>query len=442
MVKASVLVEKTAKSAETSWDTQQAWELRQKHVLPSTQHYYSKPLTLVKGEMQYVWDDQGKKYLDAFAGVVTISIGHCHPQWVKAIQKQTETLYHTTTLYGHPSLGVTAQKLVRRAKAANPDLEVCFFTNAGCEANELAAIIAKNYTALRHSFHGRTLMAMTLTGQSPWRHSGPYVFGVLHAPANYTYRRPEGTTPAQYAGLCARELEEAIQYGTSGKIAAFIAEPILGNGGVIDPEPEYLPEAYRIVKKYGGLYITDEVQTGVGRTGNKFLGIEHWGVKPDMVTMAKGLGNGYPIGAVITTREIAESMRGKVHFNTFGGGPVAMAAVSTVLDVLEAEKLPANAQEVGTYLKGKFQKLAQKYPAVGDVRGKGLMLGVELVKNPKTKEPAPEIASKIMETAREQGVLIGKGGMAGNVLRVKPPLRITKKDADAIADSIEAGLRS
>lgn len=428
--------------------TEQILELRKKHLLPSTAAYYSKPLQIVKGRGQYVFDEKGKKYLDGFAGVVTISIGHCHPHWVKAIQEQAAELYHTTTLYLHPNLVKLAGRLVRKAQAANPELEVCFFTNSGCEANELAAIISKNYTgkqefvALRHSFHGRTIMAMSLTGQSVWRHSMPYVFGVYHAPANYTYRRPQSTTPEQYVSLCVRELEEVIQYSTSGKIAAFIAEPISGFGGVIDPEPEYYPQAYEIVKKYGGLFISDEVQTGVGRTGKKFLGIEQWGVRPDIVTMAKGLGNGYPLGAVITTKEIAKSMEGKVHFNTFGGNPVAMAAGLAVLDVLENEKLADNAAEVGGYLKKKLQALEEKSPWVGEVRGKGLMLGVELVKDKKTKEPAPQEVLKVMDLTKDRGVLIGKGGMAGNVIRIKPPLCLTKQDADTVAAVLEDCLKN
>lgn len=426
---------------------EQVLEARERFILPSSATYYTKPLMISRAERQYVFDHTDRKYLDAFAGVVTISVGHCHPEIVRRAQAQMGVFDHSTTLYLYPQLVRYAKKLVEHVKPANPELEVCFFTNAGCEANELAAIISKNHTgrsefiALRHSFHGRTLMAMSLTGQSIWRHSMPYVFGVYHAPANYTYRRPEGTTPAQYADLCALELEEVIKYSTSGKIAAFIAEPISGFGGVIDPEPGYFPKAYDIVKKYGGLFIADEVQTGVGRTGNKFLGIEQWGVKPDIVTMAKGLGNGYPLGAVVTTRAIAESMRGKTHFNTFGGNPVAMTVGEAVLDVLDAEKLPQNAATVGGYLKQGLQKLAEKTPWIGDVRGKGLMLGVELVKDKKTKEPAGQELLKVMDLAKDKGVLFGKGGMSGNVLRIKPPLCITKTDADWILSALEESLK-
>ncbi|MBI4057560.1 MAG: aspartate aminotransferase family protein [Elusimicrobia bacterium] len=448
MAKASILEKpEFSKDILSSWTAEEVLEARQKHILPSTLTYYTKPLMVSRAEGAYLYDEKGKKYLDAFAGVVTVSIGHCHPHWVKRIQYQIGTFAHSTTLYLYPQLVEFAQKLIKMVKPANPALDVCFFTNAGCEANELAAILAKNYTgrseflALRHSFHGRTLMAMSFTGQSLWRHSMPYVFGVYHAPANYTYRRPEGTTPKQYAHWCADEVEEIIKYSTSGKIAAYIAEPIAGFGGVIDPEPDYFPRVYEIVKKHGGLFISDEVQTGVGRTGKKFLGIEQWGVRPDIVTMAKGLGNGYPLGAVVTTREVAESMRGKVHFNTFGGSPVAMAAGLAVLEVLEKEKLPQNAAEVGGYLKQKLLKVMENQSLVGEVRGKGLMLGVELVKDKKTKEPASQELLKVMDLAKERGLVLGKGGMAGNVLRIKPPLCITKKEADFIAEVLEESLK-
>ena len=427
--------------------TEEIMEGRAKNILPSTVTYYKKPVQIVKGEMQYLYDESGKKYLDGFAGVCTVSIGHCHPTWVKAIQSQIETLFHTTTIYLQPHLVKMAQRLVEKVKPANPDLEVCFFTNAGCEATELATIIAKNYTgrhefiALRHSFHGRTQMAMNLTGQSVWRHSTPYAFGVYHAPQNYTYRRPDGMTPSQYAQSCVGEMKEIIKYSTMGKIAAFIGEPISGFGGTITPEPEFFPGVYEAVKAADGLYISDEVQTGVGRTGNKFLGIEHWGVKPDIVTMAKGIGNGYPLGAVITTREIAESMKNRIHFNTFGGSPVAMSAGLAVLDVLEREKLSENAHEVGSYLKGKLTALMDKHELIGDVRGMGLMLGIELVKDRKTKEPASAELLDVIEKAKDAGLLLGKGGMTGNTIRIKPPMCFTKENADFTVDVLDEALK-
>lgn len=420
---------------------------RKEYLLPSTMTYYRNPVTIVKGEMQYVYDDKGKKYIDAFSAVVTISVGHCHPEVLDRAIAQMKELQHMTTLYYHPQIVQYAEKMAKVAKNANPDLKVSFFTNSGSEATELAALLAKNYTgthefvALRHSFHGRTLMAMTLTGQSLWRHSLPYVFGVHHIPAGYTYRKPEQMTDDQFVDYCARELEEVIKYQTCGKIAALIAEPIQGFGGVICPPPNYFKRIYDVVKKYGGLFISDEVQTGFGRTGDKFFGIEHWGVKPDIITMAKGIGNGIPLGGIITTSEIAKSMTGKVHFNTYGGNPVSMAQGEAVLDVIEKYKYAENARVVGQEIVNGMKKLMEKYSVIGEVRGKGLMLGVELVKNPETKEPAPQLTLDIMEEAKNEGVLLGKGAMAGNVIRIKPPLCTTIEDAKTIVSVFEIALK-
>lgn len=413
-------------------------ELRAKYLLPSTMTYFSEPINIVKGEMQYVYDDTGKKYLDGFSAVVTISVGHCHPDIVPKIQAQVANLQHMTTLYFHPNIALYAKKMAEVSKAANPNLQVSFFTNSGCEANELAALLAKNFTkrtefiGLRHSFHGRTLMAMSLTGQSVWRHSLPYVFGVSHAPAGYCYRCPFGMTYPNCDLACAKEVEQIIKYSTSGHIAGFIAEPIQGFGGVVDPPKEYFKIVYDIVKKYGGVYISDEVQTGFGRTGDKFFGIEQWGVKPDIITMAKGIGNGVPLGGIITTTEIAESMRGKVHFNTYGGNPVSMAAGLGVLEVIEKYNYAHNAAVVGKFLKEKLNELMESHKIVGDVRGKGLMLGFELVKDRKTKEPAAKETLRVMDLCKDRGLLVGKGAMAGNVIRIKPPLCITKDDAEFI----------
>jgi alanine-glyoxylate transaminase/(R)-3-amino-2-methylpropionate-pyruvate transaminase len=412
--------------------------LRAKHILPLPAPMYSKPLQIVKGRMQFVFDEKGKKYLDAFAGVATVSIGHSHPHFVAKLTEQIGEYFHTPALYMHPSLGLYAQRLLKKVKAANPDLDVCFFTNSGSEANELAALIAKNHTgshefvALRHSYHGRTLMTMALTGQSNWRHSTPYGQSVYFAQTNYVYRGVNSK-------MALADLSDGIKTNTSGKIAAFYAEPINGVGGCITPEPDYFKEAYEIVRKHGGLCIADEVQTGLGRTGKKFLGIEQWGAKPDIVTMAKGLGNGYPIGCVITTQEIAASMKGKLHYNTFGGSPAQMAAAGAVLDVYEKESLGENAHEVGTYLLERLRNI--RSPLIGDVRGMGLMIAVELVKDKKTKEPNLDAAVRMLDLTKDAGLLIGKGGLNGNILRIKPPLCFSKSDADFTAEVIENALK-
>jgi alanine-glyoxylate transaminase/(R)-3-amino-2-methylpropionate-pyruvate transaminase len=420
--------------------------LRKEHLLPSTMTYYSKPVNILRGSMQYVYDETGRKYLDAFSAVVTISVGHCHPDVIAPVVRQVQTLQHMTTLYYHPRIVTYARKMSEAAAGANPALKNCFFTNSGSEATELAALLAKNYThtsefiAVRHSFHGRTLMAMTLTGQSLWRHSLPYVFGVHHAPAGYTYRKPAGMTDDQFGEFCADQVEEIIKYQTCGKLAAFIAEPIQGFGGVITPPKNYFPRIYDVVKKYGGLFIADEVQTGFGRTGDKFFGIEHWGVKPDIITMAKGIGNGVPLGGVITTPEIAHSMDGKVHFNTYGGNPVSMTQGEAVLDVIKKYDYATNARVLGAHIVAGVNELQKKHPGIAEIRGMGLMLGIEIVKDPKTKEPDPQRVLRILDEARDAGVLLGKGGMAGNVIRVKPPLCSTIEDGDTILNVLDAAL--
>ncbi len=439
----------TKTNGHTAYDGPSAAEVqkwRERTCFPMMQ-YYKDPFLIARGSMQYVWDDKGRKYLDAFAGVVTVSVGHCHPLVVERAQKQMEKLWHSTTLYYYKELPSFAEKLLKRVKPANPALDAVFFTNSGTEATELATLLCKAYTGrsefigLRHSFHGRTMMSMTLTGQSAWRHSTPYLPGVNLAPANYTYRRPASMNPTQYAEWCADEVKNIIDHCTPGKIGGFIGEPIAGNGGCIVPEPEYFPRVYKHVKDAGGLYITDEVQCGVGRTGDDFLGISKWGVKPDIVDMAKGLGNGFPLGAVVTTREIADSLKGKLHFNTFGGNPIACTVGEAVLDVLEQEKLPQNAKVVGNYLIAKLKKLQAGDERIGDVRGMGLMLGVELVKDAKSKTPDAALAGTLMESMREEGVLIGKGAQAGNVLRIKPPLCFTKENADQLIDALEKSLK-
>jgi alanine-glyoxylate transaminase/(R)-3-amino-2-methylpropionate-pyruvate transaminase len=437
-MKKQALLERN-ETAAGQFSTEEVAALREKHVLALPGPMYAKPLQIVRGRGQYVFDEKGRKYLDGFAGVATVSIGHSHPHWLKKIKEQMDEYFHTTALYLHPSLGLFAQRLATMLKMANPQLEMCFFTNSGSEANELAALIAKNYTgshefvALQHSYHGRTLMAMALTGQSNWRHSTPYGQSVSFAQNNYTYRGYGYKSSLD-------SLAQTIRTSTSGRIAAFYAEPINGVGGVMVPEPEYFPGAYELVKKAGGLFVADEVQTGVYRTGNEFLGIQKWRVKPDIVTMAKGLGNGYPIGCVVTTREIGEAMKGKLHYNTFGGSPVQMAAAGAVLDVLEKENLAKNAHEVGNHLLAKLRKLGDKNPHVGEVRGMGLMVGVEMVKDKKSQEPAADIAVKLLDLTKDRGLLIGKGGLSGNILRIKPPLCITKKDADFMAEVLEESL--
>lgn len=418
-------------------------EKREEFLIPAYSTYFKKPVHIVRGEMQYLYDSEGKKYLDAFGAVVTISVGHCHPDIIPQVQKQTATLQHITSLYYTESLVKLAEKLASIMPGA---LQKSFFTNSGTEATEMAGLIAKNYTkrhefiSLHHSFHGRTLMSMALSGQSLWRHSVPYVFGVNHAPAAYCYRCPMGLKYPSCDLRCAHTVEEIIKYSTSGKIAGMIAEPIMGLGGVITPPREYFKIVQEIVRKYGGLMIIDEIQTGFGRTGEKWFGIEQWDVVPDIINTAKGLGNGVPIGGVTTTSEIAEAHRNLIHFSTFGGNPVSTTQARLVIETIEKHNYRKNAKVVGNYLKEKFIELQHKHKIIGDVRGMGLMLGIELVRDRETKKPAAQEMIALMELCKERGLFIGKGAMAGNVIRIKPPLCITRDDADFIVNILDETL--
>ncbi|MEX0702413.1 MAG: aminotransferase class III-fold pyridoxal phosphate-dependent enzyme, partial [Planctomycetales bacterium] len=298
--------------------------IRQQYISPGIMRYYRDPLMLVEGKMQYLWDETGKRYLDAFAGIVTISVGHCHPDVMQKVQEQAGRLQHTTTIYLHPAFGQFAQKLAEHMPE-NSDLSVSYFTNSGSEANELAILSSREYTgntdvvSLRNGYHGGTQGSMSLTAHGNWKFKSSPSAGVKNGVPGYCYRCPLGLEYPSCNVKCATELEEMIRYETPGEIACFIGEPIQGVGGTVVPPPEYFGIVYDIVRKYGGLCIADEVQTGFGRTGTKFWGFENWGVTPDIVTMAKGIGNGVPLGAMVTTPDIARMMGNRVHFNTFGG---------------------------------------------------------------------------------------------------------------------------
>jgi 4-aminobutyrate aminotransferase-like enzyme len=323
-------------------------------------------------------------------------------------------------------------------------LNSSFFTNSGSEADETAILLARLYTgrqdliALRHGYHGRTMLAMSAAGHSTWRLGGTAVAGIHHAIAPYCYRCPFGQSYPECGVKCAQDVEEVIQTTTSGgKIAGFIAEPILGVGGFIVPPKEYFGIVKEIVTRYGGLFIADEVQTGWGRTGDKWCGIEHWNVEPDVMTFAKGMANGSPIGCTTTTDEIAKSFPG-LTFATFGGNPVTAAAAVATIDYMEEHKLPRNAAVVGSYLRERLEALKEKYQVIGDVRGMGLMQALELVEDRKTKVPAPKAVLKVFEETRKRGVLIGKGGLWGNVIRIGPPLIASKGDIDELVAALDA----
>lgn len=410
------------------------------HVWKAAATYYEKPLVIERGEGMHVFDEDGKRYLDCFGGVLTVSVGHANPRVNKAIIDQVGKVTHTSTLYVNRPMADLAEKM---AEIAPGKLNKSFFTNSGTEADETAVLLARLYTgrqeiiALRHAYHGRSMLALSMAGHSTWRHGGSHVPGIKHAHAPYCYRCPFHASFPSCDLQCAKDVEELIQTTTDGKVAAFIAEPILGVGGFITPPKDYFKEVTSIVRRYGGLFIADEVQTGWGRTGDKMCGIEHWDVEPDIMTFAKGMANGTPVGATVTTAEIGDSFP-SLTFATFGGNPVTSAAALATIGEIEERNLPRNAAVVGGYLREKLEILKEKYPVIGDVRGMGLMQAIETVKDRKTKEPHPGAVVKVFEETRRRGVLIGKGGLWGNVIRLGPPLIATKSDIDELVTALDA----
>ncbi|MBM4112904.1 MAG: aspartate aminotransferase family protein [Phycisphaerae bacterium] len=419
--------------------------LRREFLTPSLITYYREPIMIVEGHMQWLFDETGRRYLDAFAGIVTVSVGHCHPRVVEAVRRQNERLQHTTTIYLHPNAALFAKKLASTFPRQS-GLSVCAFTNSGGEANDLAVMMARAFTgsfdviALRHAYHGMSSATMGLSGLSTWKQPFPHGLGVQHARLPDRYRGPWGYDEADAGRRYADDVADLIRTGTSGKIAAFIAEPILGVGGAIEMPPGYLIEVYSSVRAAGGLCIADEVQTGFGRTGDAFWGFQNHGVTPDIVTLAKGIGNGAPLGCVVTRPEIAKAFTQRLHFNTYGANPVSMAQGLATLEVILENGIQARAKEIGTRLIGGLRELQKRHPKLGDVRGRGLMVGVELVEDPRTKAPAPALAADVLERCREMGVLVGKGGLFGNVLRIKPPMCIESADIDFLLEVLDRAL--
>jgi 4-aminobutyrate aminotransferase-like enzyme len=416
-------------------------------LFPSVANYYAEPIVLESGSGRRLKDIDGREYLDFFGGILTVSLGHCDERVTGAIQTQMERLGHVSTLY--PTMPIV-ELAERMARITPGKLKKSFFTASGTEADETAVTLAQVATgsteliALRHGYSGRSLLAQSLTALAPWRAVPTQVACIKHAPAPYCYRCPMGLEYPSCELRCATDIEELIQTTTTGHIAGFLAEPIQGVGGFITPPLEYFQVAVEIIRRYGGLFICDEVQTGFGRTGGKMFGIEHYGVDPDIMTMAKGVANGMPLGVTIATPEVADAFQAMT-ISTFGGNPVSCAAANATLAVIEDENLAGNAEVQGARLREGLEALQTRYPArIGDVRGRGLMQAIELVVDETTgnRTPDAESTGRLFEETKERGLLIGKGGLHSNVCRISPPLTVTSDEVDEALAIITASFEA
>jgi 4-aminobutyrate aminotransferase-like enzyme len=422
-----------------------AAEWRRRHeesLFPSVGLFYDEPIELRRGERQFVYDGDGRQYLDFFGGIVTVSSGHAIPEINDAIKAQLDRITHTSTLF----LIRSQIELAERIRAMTPPkLNKVFFANSGTEANEAAFLIttlARNSNeliALRHSYHGRSFATINASGQTPWRSSTLSPLHVHYVGNPYCYRCPWEKTYPSCGLLCARDVEAVIRTTTSGQPAAFVAEPIQGVGGFITPPPEYFQEVKAILDRHGIPFISDEVQTAWGRLGAADFGFQAYGVEPDVVVFAKGLANGIPIGGVIATDELAGSIR-SLSLSTFGGNPIATTAALANLNYIVTHNLRENAREVGGYLTERLWELAARHPIIGDVRGMGLLVAVELVLDRTTKEPAPGQTLRLLDETRRRGLIVGKGGLHGNVLRICPPLIVDRGDVDAAIEILDGAL--
>lgn len=412
-------------------------EIKARHdkvMFQNTANYYQEAVALEKGQGARVTDYDGTTYLDFFGGILTVSVGHNNARVNEKVHAQVDRLSHVSTLYPTLPMVELAEKLISITPGK---LDRVFFCASGTEADETAVTLAQAYTgkmeliALRHGYSGRSMLAQSLTAHSPYRAVPTQIAGIKHAASPYCYRCPYGQKPDSCSMQCAKDIEEVIQTTTTGQIAGFLAEPIQGVGGFITPPPDYFKVAVEIIKKYGGVFIADEVQTGFGRTGGKWWGIEQYGVEPDMMTMAKGIANGYPLSAIVTTTEISASVAKKGSISTFGGNPVSCAASMGVLEEIEENHLLQNSADRGAELRDGLKNIQRQFPqVVGEVRGMGLMQAMELVVDETTgdRTPNPQAVLKVFEETKKRGLLIGRGGLKANILRISPPLNATAAD--------------
>jgi alanine-glyoxylate transaminase/(R)-3-amino-2-methylpropionate-pyruvate transaminase len=405
-----------------------------RYMFASNATYYDEPVALESGKGCVVRDFDGKTYLDFFGGILTVGLGHANDRVNAAVRAQIERLGHVSTMYPTMPVADLAEKLV---KLSPGKLEKVFFCASGTEADETAVALAQAHTgrqeivALRHGYSGRSMLAQALTGSSKYRVLSTQAAAVKHAHAPYCYRCPFGLSYPSCELKCAQDIEELIQTTTTGQIAGIILEPILGVGGFIAPPAGYMKLAVEIVKRYGGIFICDEVQTGFGRTGGTMWGIEHEGLLPDVLTSAKGIANGYPLSAVVTTAPIAGAWKGG-NISTFGGNTVSCAAANATIDTILEERLLENGEAMGKALREGLEALKKKHAVIGDVRGRGLMQGLELVQGERAGDRTPHVDATLrtLEETKKRGLLIGRGGLYGNVLRVAPALVVSKAQID------------
>jgi len=421
---------------ELSFDGDVARERRARYLSPSlaTFQAYERPLLLKRGSMQYLWDDEDNKYVDLIGQNVCISVGHCHPVVNEAVKRQMDELVHCTTMWMHPVTAELAAELLEKMPAG-PDW-VVHFVNSGAEAIDLAMLMARAHTgntdllALRRSYHGLHFGAASLSGLAIAHQPTVAAPGIHHVTPPDAYRGIYGPDTAPYLA----ELNATIESSTDQTLAGLFYEPIQGFGGVAPVASDYIEGAAERVRAAGGLMIADEVQTGFGRTGEHFWGFQASDVMPDVVVMAKGIGNGFPLAAVVTTREIADSITGRKFFNTYGSNPTVCAAGRAVLSVIDAEGLQENSLRVGAALAEALAETGQRHEFIGDVRGRGLMLGVDVVSDPAEKAPDPAVAAAIHEGLRERGVILSRSGAYGNVLRLLPPMCLNLDDVKKVSD--------
>jgi 4-aminobutyrate aminotransferase len=401
------------------------------------------PVTLSEGEGAVVVDEDGKTYVDGFSGISVMNAGHGAPEVAAAAKAQIDKLVHCNSyMYHVQPVADLAEKL---AEITPVPLKKTFFANSGAEALEGAMRITKQHTkkhefvALQMAFHGRTLGALSITGNSGRKKGGgPYMPGVAFHPAPYCYRCPFGLTYPSCELKCATELRNTVKFATSGDVAAFVAEPVLGEAGIVPPPDGYFQKVAEICEEHDMLLLVDEVQTGFGRCGEMFA-IEASGVQPDVMTMAKGIANGFPLGAFTVTDEIAAAFKPGDHLSTFGGNPVSCAAALATIGVLEKRRLPQEAKRKGQSALAALRELKARHPLVGDVRGMGLMIGIELIADA-GKTPAAQAAARVRTLCRERGLLVGVGGVYGNVVRFQPPLVITDAQIASCLDTLDWAL--